>query len=466
MFNLHFPLSIVTITSRDPSHVTPRIKSILRARNRYMHAGKLELAAACTEQVSQLIVKANSKKLASLSGKTAPKTMWAEINSSLNRGNSSHTGVSSLSLDESVLNTHYASVSADPLYIAPSPKGTCAPHLESFNEMSVFWLLEHVKDTAGGTDSLPAWFLRLSAPVIARPLAWLYNQSLAQAIVPTQSKSACLTPVPKIQQPIVPSDFRPISVTVILFRCLERFTVKQYFYPIFSNQTHASNFSDQFAFRPTGSTTAALATILQTITEFLETEPYVCVYALDFSKAFDTVRHSALLRRVHQLGLPDFIYNWLCSFLKGRVHSTKWKGSCSSCLNFNAGVVQGSAIGPAAYVICASELQPKYAANKMFKYADDSYLLVPASNVHTIKEEIDSIIRWADSYNLKLNVSKCKELVVRPPCRVDRVTLPAPGTFPGIQRVDSLVMLGIQLSDRLSVGGHISDLQQTSQCSL
>jgi hypothetical protein len=52
MFNLHFPLSTVTLTSRDPPHVTPRIKSILRKRNRHMHAGRIELAAACTEQVS------------------------------------------------------------------------------------------------------------------------------------------------------------------------------------------------------------------------------------------------------------------------------------------------------------------------------------------------------------------------------------------------------------------------------
>src|SRR5206468_80175 len=122
--------------------------------------------------------------------------------------------------------------------------------------MSVFWLLKHIKDTVAGTDNLPAWFLRPAAPVIARPLAWLYNQSLAQGIVPTQWKSACITPVPKIQQPIVPSDFRSISVTPIFFRCLERFIVKQYFYPIFSNQTHASNFSISLPF-------AQLAPLLQ-----------------------------------------------------------------------------------------------------------------------------------------------------------------------------------------------------------
>src|SRR2546425_12036823 len=102
---------------------------------------------------------------------------------------------------------------------------------------------------------------------------------------------------------------RPISVTPILSRCLERFVVKSYFYPVFSSADHAPKFSDQFAFRPTGSTTAALTAILQTLTEFLENEPYVCLYALDFSKAFDTVRHVKLLSRVLELGFSDDIYN-------------------------------------------------------------------------------------------------------------------------------------------------------------
>ena len=83
VLNLYFPLTKVILTSRDPPHVTPRIKSILRTRNRLMHAGSIEKAAACTEQVSKLIVKTNSKKLARLSEKTAPKILWNEVNGTL-----------------------------------------------------------------------------------------------------------------------------------------------------------------------------------------------------------------------------------------------------------------------------------------------------------------------------------------------------------------------------------------------
>ena len=358
--------------------------------------------------------------------------------------------------------SHYAAVSADPLYTAPSHKLTCNIPRQPFNELSVLWLLEHIKDTATGPDGISAKFLRLAAPVIAQPLTWLYNQSITQGFVPSQWKSACITPIPKIPQPLSPGDLRPISVTPILSRCLERFIVKNYFYSVFSSSNHAPKFLDQFAFRPTGSTTAALASILHTISEMLETEAYVCLYSLDFSKAFDFVRQTRFLSRVHDLGFPDFIYNWLCNFFTDRTHSTKWGRSESSSLSFNAGVVQGSAIGPAAYVVCASELQPKFSANKLFKYADDSYLLVPASSIHTVSDEISHIVQWSESYNLKLNINKCKEMMVPSPHRSLSATPPPPGKIAGIERVKSLVILGIRVSDNLSLGEHINDLTISS----
>ena len=61
-------------------------------------------------------------------------------------------------------------------------------------------------------------------------------------------------------------------------------------------------FSDQYAFRPTGSTTAVLVFLLQTITNLLAEQLYVVVIALDFSKAFDTVRHSVVAPGVTPTG--------------------------------------------------------------------------------------------------------------------------------------------------------------------
>ena len=88
------------------------------------------------------------------------------------------------------------------------------------------------------------------------------------------------------------SDYRPISITSVLSRILERIVVKDFLYPAPITPPAPLSFSDQYAFRPTGSTTAALIGILHSNTCLLSSNPFVIVFALDLSKAFDTVRHA------------------------------------------------------------------------------------------------------------------------------------------------------------------------------
>jgi len=89
-----------------------------------------------------------------------------------------------------------------------------------------------------------------------------------------------------------------------------------FFYPGIENPITSLVFHDQFAFRPTGSTTAAIITLLHKVTQLLLTNPYVIVIGIDFSKAFDTVRHHTLLDKIAQLDLPDMsITGWSISLM-------------------------------------------------------------------------------------------------------------------------------------------------------
>jgi len=81
-------------------------------------------------------------------------------------------------------------------------------------------------------------------------------------------------------------------------RLLERHIVKTYIYPALHRPPPGLCFSDQFAFRPTGSTTAALIALLHIVCSELSTNSFVHVFALDFSKAFDTVRHATLMEKM------------------------------------------------------------------------------------------------------------------------------------------------------------------------
>jgi len=120
------------------------------------------------------------------------------------------------------------------------------------------------------------------------------------------------------------------------------------------------SFTDQFAFRPSGSTTAALITILHTITNLLTTNQFVIVIALDFSKAFDTVRHSTLLNKYSQMEIPDHTYNWLVDYFQNHSHCTKYREQTSAFREISASIIQRSAIGPASYVITVEIFVPSH----------------------------------------------------------------------------------------------------------
>jgi len=146
---------------------------------------------------------------------------------------------------------------------------------------------------------------------------------------------------------------------------MERLIITQFLYPAIT-YSNTSKFSYQYAFRPTGSPTVTIISLLHTVTHLLTNNPYVIVISLDLnSKAFDTVRHSALLDKIVKLDMPDEVYNWLVSFISGHSHCKHYQGNVSTVSEITASVTQGSHIGPASYVVNTSDLQAFTLGNLM-----------------------------------------------------------------------------------------------------
>jgi len=147
-----------------------------------------------------------------------------------------------------------------------------------------------------GLDGLPEWFIRIAAAAFARPITHLFNLSLNFSVVPFSGNLVVSVTYPwlLIAQPLAYQDYRPISITPVLSRLMQKQLVWSFLYPILSSPEHSYSFSDQFAFRPTGFTTSALIYLFHQIT-ILQHNEYIHLIALDFSKAFDTVRHHTLM---------------------------------------------------------------------------------------------------------------------------------------------------------------------------
>ena len=156
-------------------------------------------------------------------------------------------------------------------------------------------------------------------------------------------------------------------------------------------------------------------------------------------------------------------FNWLhiLSFLTGERLSLvkiscllpKWRNS-PKLPDFRS-IIQGSAIGPVSYVVTAADLTTTVPGNSLFKYADDTYIIVPANNVDTRSCEVNNVESWAKANKLTLNRSKSVEIVFTTK-RKRQFTVPP--LLPGITRVTALKMLGVTISDKLSVSDHIQNI--------
>jgi len=163
------------------------------------------------------------------------------------------------------------------------------------------------------------------------------------------------------------------------------------------------------------------------------------------------------MSKLAMMQLPDSIYNWVRDFFTDRRHCTRYAGRLSTVAVIKASVIQGSGLGPASYVVTAADLHPCTTGNRIFKYADDTYLVVPTANSSTRCQEIEQISIWAAQNNLKLNSGKTNEMVIRGRGKRGKsANLPAP--CPGIERISSICILGVTVNDQLSAADHVNSL--------
>ena len=132
-------------------------------------------------------------------------------------------------------------------------------------------------------------------------------------------------------------------------------------------------------------------------------------------------------------------------------NQTKAKDSRSDFKSINASIIKGSGLGPAAYILNASDLCSAHQSNLILKYADDTGLIVPDTHLHTIPLELQHISDWANRHNLKLNQSKSKEMILS-------LHNGPVSTVTCLTRVESLTVLGVTFNSKLWFDSHFAHI--------
>ncbi|CAD6230787.1 GSCOCG00012200001-RA-CDS, partial [Cotesia congregata] len=136
----------------------------------------------------------------------------------------------------------------------------------------------------------------------------------------------------------------------------------------------------------------------------------------DFSKAFDSVNHKRLLRKLLYMNFDDKALEWVRSYLGQRGQSVQSNGRFSQWREVLNGVPQSSVLGPLLFSLYISDLAKSLKCQYIF-YADDLVIYLSChpseinDHVALLNNEIAKIINWCKLICLKLNASKTKAVI-------------------------------------------------------
>ena len=321
-------------------------------------------------------------------------------------------------------------------------------------------IIHDLKQTKGvGIDGIATKILKAASEYIASPLSKLMNNCIKNGVFPDSLKIANVIPVFKSGERDVLSNYRPISILPCISKVFEKIISKRltdYF------NTIGIPSKNQFGFQKNSSTFMAIASVMEEISASVDSKTFSIGVFIDLAKAFDTVDHSILLRKLYLYGIRGTHFDLLKSYLSNRWQFVTVGETTSTLLPVQCGVPQGSILGPLLFLIYADDVQYCSKLLKFIMFADDTNTFLSSPNYcnlfTTLNVELDHLSSWFKANKLSLNIKKTHYIIFGNKSKYKSANYSLKMDGITLEQVESTKFLGVKIDAKLNWKCHINDL--------
>ena len=234
-----------------------------------------------------------------------------------------------------------------------------------------------------GPNSIPIKLLEILSPHISPLLSDIVNESFQSGIFPEKLRLAKVIPLFKKGCPLTASNYRPISLLSVFSKVIEKVMYKRLYDFL---ELHNILYNFQFGFRASHSINHALISLTERIKNSLGNRRIGCSIFLDLQKAFDSVNHEILLKKLEHYGIRGIALAWFCSYLSNRKQYVSVNGHNSTNLKVACGVPQGSVLGPLLCLIYINDIPNTSSKLAFYLFADDTSIYFESGHLEQLQK--------------------------------------------------------------------------------